>query len=325
MAFRAMLIVASVVAASCGDEAPRWELVQEDLPGALLSVWGTSSEDVWAVGGDARDGTGPTVLHFDGDEWARVETGLSAGSLWWVFGFEGGPIYMGGEGGLILRYDGSTFEPMDTPGTSTVFGIWGSSPSDVWAVGGAPGTEGFVWRLRGDGWEPEPSLPTDIASSSAIWKVYGTGPTDVWLVGENGVALHYEGSTLSPDDTGVGASLFTVHESEGRFAAVGGIADGVIVELEDDGWHNVTPTGGLVPGLSGVCMGSGEFGVAVGLYGAVFTRGSDGWSEVDLGFYLDQNLHGAWIDPDGGVWAVGGQTSSPTLNEGVLIHRTAAP
>ena len=38
-----------------------WEVVHRDLAGALLSVWGSSSTDVWAVGADALDGSGPTV------------------------------------------------------------------------------------------------------------------------------------------------------------------------------------------------------------------------------------------------------------------------
>ena len=64
-----------------GGMAPTWTLVHDKLPGALLSVWGTSESDVWTVGGDARDGTGPLVLHYDGTAWSRVETGLTAGDL----------------------------------------------------------------------------------------------------------------------------------------------------------------------------------------------------------------------------------------------------
>src|SRR5262245_43354297 len=41
-----------------------WSLVFNKLPGALISVWGTSENDVWTVGGDPGDG--PTVLHYDG-------------------------------------------------------------------------------------------------------------------------------------------------------------------------------------------------------------------------------------------------------------------
>jgi hypothetical protein len=300
-------------------------VVLEDLPGALLSVWGTATDDIWAVGADARDGTGPMVLHYDGSTWDRVDTGQTEGSLWWVFGFEGGPVYMGGENGLMLRYAGSAFEVMTTPTSDTVFGIWGANPSDVWAVGGLPSSTGFAWRLRGDAWEAEPMVPADVMAGSAVWKVFGTSANDVWLVGENGVGLSYDGSTLVRGDTGVGSSLFTVHANADRYAAVGGSGNAVIVEHDGAGWHNVTPDDAFIPGLAGVCLGSGESGVAVGLYGSVLERGAAGWAVVDLSMILDQNLHGVWIDPSGGVWAVGGQTLSARLNEGTLIHRPGNP
>ncbi len=323
-------VLTALLLCACGDDTPpasSWETVEEGLPGALLSVWGSASDDIWTVGADARDGSGPVVLHYDGVDWTRVDTGQSAGSLWWVFGFAGGPIYMGGEGGMILRtIDGTTFEPMTTPGTNTVFGIWGASADDVWAVGGSPNANGFAWRLRdGMTWEEEPSVPSEISSAHAIWKVFGTSASDLWLVGEAGVGLHWDGSTLSQEDTGVGSSLFTVHAHGGRYAAVGGSGNGIIVELDDTGWHNVTPSGGFVSGLSGVCLGPMNSGYAVGAYGSVFSRSADGWTEVDTGLLLDQNLHGVWIDPSGGVWAAGGQTLSASLDDGVLIHRMGEP
>jgi hypothetical protein len=232
---------------------------------------------------------------------------------------------MGGANGLMLRYDGGAFTVMATPTTDTVFGIWGASPADVWAVGGLPSSVGFAWRLRGDAWEPEPMVPADVASGSAIWKVFGTHADDVWLVGENGVSLFYDGTTLTRGETGVGSSLFTVHANGDRYAAVGGSGNAVIVELEGDGWHNVTPSDGFIPGLSGVFLGTGDSGLAVGTYGSVYERGASGWGEVDLGIVLDQNLHGVWVDPSGGAWAVGGQTLSARLNEGILIHRPGNP
>lgn len=305
------------------DEDP-WELVHRDLPGALLSVWGTSSTDVWAVGADALDGTGPTVIHFDGDAWSSVPTGVAQGNLWWVFGFEGGPIYMGGEGGVILRYEDGAYTTMTTPGSGTVFGIWGPSPDDMWAVGGASASAGgFAWRLDGDAWVEEPTLPADVTASAAIWKVFGAASDDAWLVGSNGVALRWDGTELSPGDTGVGTSLFTVHASpdgDGHYAAVGGTASGIIVEYLDGAWSNLTPQD-TPPGLSGVVLGEDGFGVAVGSFGAVYTRSDDdGWSRVDLGFNLPLTLHGAWIDEFGCVWAVGGQVLTPPFGDGLLIH-----
>jgi hypothetical protein len=298
----------------------QWRLVHEDLDGALLSVWGTSSTDVWAVGADTRDGKGPLVIHYDGEAWTRVETGLTQGDLWWVFGFEGGPIYMGGDGGVIVEYDGDQFSVMDTPGDLTVFGIWGSSPTDMWAVGGASdATGGFAWRLNAGIWEPEPTVPADVESTAALWKVYGFGADDAWIVGSNGVALRWNDGQLTHGDTGVGSSLFTVHGHDGEYVAVGGLASGVIVENADGTWKNVTPDP-LPMGLSGVAMGEDGTGIAVGLFGGLYVRENGAWRAEDAGLGLAQNLHGAWIDDKGELWAVGGQTLSPPLTDGVLIH-----
>ncbi len=300
-----------------------WQLVHNDLPGALLSVWGTGPDDVWAVGGDARDGTGPLVIHFDGAAWSRVPTGETEGNLWWVFGFADGPVYMGGEGGVILRREGGTFTRMSTPGTDTVYGIWGASPSQLWAVGGAAdSTGGFAWRLSGDTWTPEPSVPAEVPTTGAIWKIFGTAADEAWLVGSNGIALHWDGSKLMSADTGVGSSLFTVHERDGLYAAVGGLATGIIVEHDGTRWNNVTPEPAPM-GLSGVTLGEGGSGIAVGSFGTVYTRADDGWTSADLGFSVGANFHGSWIDDDGGMWAVGGQTFSPPYTEGLLIHRGA--
>ena len=93
-------------------------------------------------------------------------------------------------GGVILRHwpesaggDGS-FTKMTTPGTGTVFGIWGATPDDVWAVGGdSSEIGGFAWRLDDDSWTPEPSLPGDVTANAAVWKVFGTAANDAWFVG----------------------------------------------------------------------------------------------------------------------------------------------
>jgi hypothetical protein len=298
-----------------------WKVVHEQLDGALLSVWGTSREDVWTVGADARDGSGPIVLHFDGDAWTRVPTGLAGGDLWWVFGFDGGPIYMGGDGGVIVRKDGDTFTPMTTPGTDTVFGIWGASPDDVWAVGGASdSTGGFAWRLAGDTWVAEPSLPANVPTDAAVWKMFGRAADDAWMIGSNGVALHWDGATLTPGDTGVGSSLFTVHEKDGLYTAVGGLASGIVVENAGAGWHDVTPDPAPM-GLAGVTLGEDGTGIAVGVLGTVYVRDGQVWAAEDLGVGLLENLHGSWIDDEGGLWAVGGQTFAPPLTDGVMIHR----
>jgi hypothetical protein len=93
----------SALGAGCSDEGTRseWQLLHGSLPGALMSIWGTSSTDVWAVGADG--GAGAQVFHFDGAVWSSLDSGHE-GDLWWVFGLPSGSVYMGGTGGTILRY-----------------------------------------------------------------------------------------------------------------------------------------------------------------------------------------------------------------------------
>lgn len=315
--------VVALLAMGCGDDGGgEWQIVERDLPGALLSVWGTSSTDVWAAGGDPGDGTGPMVIHFDGASWTRLETG-EVGDLWWVFGFEGGATYFGGAGGTILRYANGSFTRMSTPGNDTVFGIWGSSPTEVWAVGGATGGSrgAFAWRLQGEEWVEAAGFPAGLADTDAMWKVYGRGADDVWLVGTNGTVVHWNGTAFEAR-TIAGESLFTVHADADRFVAVGGFGTGLILENDGSGWTDASPSGGFP--MVGVCLSGDGGGFAVGQFGAVYHRGSNGWELEDVGLVLDESLHAVWIDPDGGVWAAGGQVLTTPLVRGVLLHKGEA-
>jgi hypothetical protein len=125
------------------------QLILEDQPGALLAVAGTAATDVYTVGADAKDGGGPLVLHYDGERWQRLATGAS-GDLWWISVTPiDGSFYLAGSGGLILEYDLTErrFIQHETPGAPTLFGIWGVSENDLWAVGRA-GADRVGWRAH---------------------------------------------------------------------------------------------------------------------------------------------------------------------------------
>ena len=314
-----------------GTVVTDWEIVQQDLPGALFSVWGTAADDIWTVGGDP-DGAGPSVMHYDGTDWQALDSG-SPGDLWWVFGPEtsaGGTVYMGGDGGRILAYRDGTFTPMETPRTDVVvFGIWGCGPDDMWAVGGALGgaSGGFAWRLEpGEGDEPgrwidAPGFPAEVAADDAVWKAYGRSCDDVWLVGTDGLVVHWDGAAFAADRVG-GESLFTVHASGDRFAAVGGFGTGLLLENEGGDWVDVSPEDSSP--LVGVCL-TESGGVAVGQFGTVAERDGAGpgatWTKTDTGLFVDQTLHSVWVDPTGDVWAVGGQVLNAPFVNGLMLHR----
>ncbi len=324
---RRLLLIGALFFFGCPTPAPpagpEWSVVFRDLSGALVSVWGSSATDVWAVGGDPGDGSGPMVLHFDGAGWTRYRTGTT-GDLWWVFGFAGGPVFTGGTNGTILRWDAATFTPvaMTTPGTNTVFGIWGASPNDVWAVGGAGPDSGFAWRFDGVSWTAAAGLPADLGTRASLFKVWGLGADDVWLVGTGGVTLHWDGLAIAEPASPTTRTLFTVQGSSGLFAAVGGYGTGVVLENDGAGWQDVTPP--FAPQLNGVAL-SGTLGYAAGINGAIYRRAGGAWEPEPTQLDVFEDFHAVWLDPDGGVWAAGGQLVLPLIR-GMLVHRgTAVP
>jgi len=310
----------ALLAAACGggDDGPSWAVVVEDQPAALLSAWGSSATDVWVVGGDPRDGTGPIVHHYDGASWTKLDTGLRSVDLWWVTGFAGGPIFMSGSNGTIVKYQNGVFEKLATPGTFIVYGMWGAAPDDIWAVGGSGGGNGFIWRYNGTAWTAFPGVPTDISSQGTCWKVNGRSASDVWISATSGTTLHWNGSVLERMDVPVEASLLSVAGNAERFVTVGGQSDGVLYENDGSGWKSALPPGG--PKLTGVAV-SEDQAYAVGEFGSVLRRGSSGGWTIDKPHVTDQNLHAVWIDPAGGAWAVGGHYDTPPMSAGVLIHK----
>jgi hypothetical protein len=79
--------------------------------------------------------------------------------------------------------------------------------------------------------------------------------------------------------------------------------------------------------LQGVCLSEQGDIWAVGVAGNVYARaaGELEWRDVFTRHPV-QSLHAVWIDPSGGVWAVGGNVLTPELDRGVaLYHAPRAP
>ncbi len=310
------------------DVPPRGTLstVLENLPGALLSVAGTSATDVYAVGadpGDKGDGLGPYVLHYDGQKWERLLTGAS-GDLWWISVTPiDGSFYMAGAGGLILQYDlaTKTFTRHQTPGTETLFGIWGTGASDLWAVGGDLDTgEGVVWHFDGQMWTVQDLSSVYPQGLPVLNKVWGRGAGDVWAVGsaeDLGVILHYDGVSWSKVDSGRAGPLFTVHGNDSIVVASGGFLDGSLLESDGGAFQDRTPP--HAQQLNGVFIPPDGRGVAVGLQRSVAIRAAGNWQIREPGLNTIVDYHATWVDPDDGVWAVGGDLSDPPTR-GVLAY-----
>ena len=299
-----------------------WTLVGSDEEAGYLSISGTSGSDVWVVGADG--GEGGTILHYDGSAWTDIPSGQFY-DLWWVHAFPGGPVYVVGSGATILRGDTSGFtrqQGADVLANLTLYGIWGSSPNDIYAVGGYAGRWGFVWHSTdGQTWtavELPDDLPlTDEGELPGFFKVWGSSASDVWVVGTHGTVLHYDGAAWSVVPSGTTELLFTVHGNVDTVAIVG---TNTVLTGDIGGLTDVTPDGAGI--LQGVTVRDDGTITASGASGSLWTRGTDGaWiQEINASGVAPESLHAVWTDPDGGRWAVGGGVLTPALNAGVILH-----
>lgn len=301
----------------------RWSRVfAEPFESALISVWGRGPDDVWTVGSASGD-SGALLMHYDGSGWRRHALGLDV-DLWWVNGVgDDGPIFFGGSSGTLLRYMGGAFTRLSPPNMrGTIYGVWAAAADDVWAVGGDPNRSdgAFVWRYDGSAVRAV-SLPDGVAPS-VLYKVWGTAPEDVWIVGTDSTLLHYDGSGFVRLDTGAPDPLFTIHARAGatpRAIAVGGFDLAAAFEIEGDSTLERAALPAGTRQLFGVWIGeAGTY--TVGADAAVYRRTPDAWEAVDTGLDLHKALHAVWVDPSGGVWAVGGDVLVPPLGQGVMVH-----
>jgi hypothetical protein len=120
---------------------------------SVMSIWGTSSRDVWFGGVD----TGPVIL----------DAGNAAGT------------------GNIWHFDGTTWvdERLQiTISNSIFFGLWGTGPTDLWASG-----DDGVRHYDGKSWNPgpTPNYRAGLSNAETLFdQVKGTASDGLWGAGD---------------------------------------------------------------------------------------------------------------------------------------------
>ena len=168
------------------------------------TVWGTSAADVFVVG---RSVLPPSshgfVDHYDGQQWMRLyDHGCSfCAQPRVVWSTSAAGAYLAGDSGLILHYDGASWQHQASGTNQTLSAIWGTSASDIFAVGGG----GTILHSDGSAWRAHNSGTTKLLTS-----VQGASASDVFAVGEGGTILHYDGATWTPQSSGTTQTLYGI-------------------------------------------------------------------------------------------------------------------
>lgn len=284
--------------------------------GALSAVWGSSSQDVFVVGGTREQGE---VYHFDGSSWRKMAV-PEVPLLVWVFGFGQYDVYAVGEGGGAIRYDGDRWLALETGTDEDLWGVWGSAPDDLWIVGGSVG-EGLPVILRFDGVNfSTVAVPDNDRNATALFKVWGIG-SKVFAVGENGLIIEYDGDAWRQVSAGPAADDDFVSlwgTSENNIVAVGGRSTARIAHYDGTSWTTEVFSG--TPGLNAIFMTEPDVALVGGANGfaGVFNPQSGELTSEDTTTSLC--LHGIWGDELSTFFAVGGRFSEPLA--GLALVRT---
>ena len=144
-----------------------------------------------------RSATPERSVHFDGHAWKSFDSGVTE-NLTSVYGSGVDEVWVTGDGGSVLRWDGASWKVASDVDRRDVARRVDRGPERRLGRGRRLrrgrlfGGAGFVHHWTGTEW-----VDSDVPSSETLWKVWGSGPTDVWLVGTaQGAGLIYRGNGM---------------------------------------------------------------------------------------------------------------------------------
>ncbi|MGN6391947.1 MAG: hypothetical protein ACTHM9_06845 [Gemmatimonadales bacterium] len=197
-----------------------WQSLASATTQDIVAISGRSGSDLFAASHGDDPGSplwgGMNIVHYDGIAWTTQFAHI--GTIYDIWAAPGNRAYAVTDGGFptpVLAFDGKAWSPMPAPkidfeeAGGALYALWGSSATDVFAVGyiesSSGGEDPYIAHFDGVEWAPMP-LPQS-ASSDLGWltDVWGTGPNDVYAVGTlhfwddpfGGMVYHYDGQRWS--------------------------------------------------------------------------------------------------------------------------------
>jgi hypothetical protein len=198
-----------------------------------------AGESLFGVSGGGTNlflvGAGGTMVAStnSGSNWAVTSRG-TAYNLNAVWGTSSTNVYAVGDGGTIMRWDGSKLTPLVSGTNENLNAIWGVSAGDIYAVGNngtvLRSTNGTTWAL------------TDLGTFG-LRAVWGSAANNIYVVGDTGAVRHWNGITWTPVVVpavmGPGPrNLNTIWGSSATDIHIGGDT-GVIIHFNGATWNQV--------------------------------------------------------------------------------------
>jgi hypothetical protein len=177
-----------------------------------------------------------------------------------------------------------------TGGTVAFTSIWGTSSSDIWAVG----YNGAISHWDGRQWTVHPSGTT--ARLMAVW---GYDEEHVWVVGEGGLIRFWDGSAWTTQSSPTTFYLHAVWGTAPNNVWAAGVG-GYIVHWDGNAWSVQVPGGGN--GLGGLWGSDSNNVWTVGGNGTIKKWNGQTWTTQVSGTSVA--LQDVWGTDANNVWAV---------------------
>jgi hypothetical protein len=270
--------------------------------GATFDVQGTSSSDVWMVGGPNFRAT-----HWDGAGLTDYALGGS-GAFTAVGASPGGDVWTATTN-ASYKFNGTSFGAHTGPPSVTPRMFWAPQNDSLWVTSGT----NAVYNWTGSAWQP---VASPLAGSSVLfYGVWGASTTNVWLVGSAGITQHYDGTSWTPYTTpDTSAALMGVWGWDATHALTTS-SDGVIYSWDGQQWAAAYSLAGGFGRIHG-CSQNDIWAVRSD---ASRIEHFDGVSWSDSGTGLAQPAVAVWCASPGDAWITG--TVSSIARSGAVLRR----
>ncbi len=248
-------------------------------PSSILLLCAGLAAGVTACSSDS--GTGPEPPPPPSAQWrwsAPVAEGVSLTDVW---GPASDNLFATGLQGVVLRYDGASWKKTQTPTQEQLNALWGTSGTDVFAVGGSfsgGGNTGVILRFNGSAWT------TAHSTDKVLVDVWGSSVNDVFAVGEVRTILHFDGADWTPMTVPSGSqALNSVWGSGPSDVYVTGLGKNLL-HYDGVSWSEITTPATFA--LFAVWGTAWNDVFAVGGNGAAIHFDGVSWTPIDVGVSL---------------------------------------
>jgi hypothetical protein len=309
--------------------------------GTLRSVWGTSRNNVYAVG--HRPGPNAAeqsvLMRYNGSGWTTALPAADSTEYADVWGSGASDVYVvghrltsgGGSTGMIWHYDGAGWTATATPFTGTsrrLAAVWGSGPGDVWVLGGQQGAAGhqtvMLHSTDGGATWTESALGNAPHGEGHVVDAWGSGPANIYAVGwrtdgvtgqPRSLVMRYDGAAWTATTLADSVRLSGVWGSGAENVYVAGYWTDTGVPYTEAGILRRTVNGGATwtkqrftgtsfqnRGLRGI-WGTAANDIYVVGAGPIMHFNGASWREQ--GNHRGPRLRAVWGSSAGNVFAVG--------------------